>query len=66
MNDISTAPKDRVIRISNPANDVSMAAIWNKKTKRWEGQIFNILGVVKTYWDPDDKIQPTHWEEVNG
>jgi hypothetical protein len=64
MNHMSHAPKDRAIRILNPENNVAMVAIWNKKTKRWEGQLFNILGVVKTYWDPEDEIQPTHWEEA--
>lgn len=66
MNDISTAPKDRVIRISNPENNVSMAAIWNEKTGQWEGCYYGALGVTKIYWDPEDEIQPTHWEEVNG
>jgi hypothetical protein len=65
MKGISTAPKDRAIRISNPENGLKMDAIWNKKTKRWEGKIFNILGVVNIYWDRSDEIQPTHWEELN-
>lgn len=65
MNDISTAPKDRVIIISNPENNVSMAAIWNEKTKQWEGWYHGPLGMMEIYWDTDDDIEPTHWEEVN-
>jgi len=65
MNDISTAPKDRVIKIMNPKHGATMSAKFNSKRNQWEGKLPGALCWHNIYWDPEDEIQPTHWEEVN-
>lgn len=64
MQPIETAPKDRIINLRNPAHGVLYTAKWNKYRGFWQGTSYGVTGSFTSYWDPDAKIQPTHWEEI--
>lgn len=61
---IETAPKDRIIRLMNSKHGVQYIAKWNQERGFWQGTYYGITASSATYWDPDDEIQPTHWEEI--